>query len=54
MRTMIEIGKDLLNLFYEINHANPNDIEKEKAVNCFVEIMNDFFQYVINDMEEKS
>lgn len=52
MRTMIEIGKDLLNLFNKVNRSNLKDIERNEATDNFVEIMNDFFQHIMNDMEK--
>ena len=49
---MIEIGKDLLNLFGKVNCSGLSDAERKDAVNNFAEIMNDFFWHVVNNMEK--
>lgn len=46
MRTMLEIGKDLLNLFGEVNRPEVKDAARKEAVDTFAAIMKDFFQYV--------
>lgn len=46
MRTMLEIGKDLLNLFSEVNSPEVKDTARKEAVDTFAAIMKDFFQYV--------
>lgn len=55
MRTMLEIGKDLLNLFGEVNRPEMRDQSRKEAVDLFADIMKDFFQYVtVNDREWRS
>lgn len=55
MRTMLEIGKDLLNLFGEVNRPEMRDQSRKEAVDMFADIMKDFFQYVTaNDHEWRS
>ena len=46
MRTMLEIGKDLLNLFGEVNRPEVRDQSRKDATDLFVDVMKDFFQYV--------
>lgn len=55
MRTMLEIGKDLLNLFGETNKPDVKDGARKEYVDRFADIMRDFFQYVTaNDHEWRS
>jgi hypothetical protein len=52
---MLEIGKDLLNLFGEVNRPEMRDQSRKEAVDLFADIMKDFFQYVtVNDREWRS
>lgn len=54
MRTMLEIGKDLLNLFGEVNRPEMRDQSRKEAVDLFAAIMKDFFQYVTDRPEWRS
>ena len=54
MRTMLEIGKDLLNLFGEVNRPEMRDQSRKEAVDLFADIMKDFFQYVTEHREWRS
>ena len=45
MRTMLEIGKDLLNLFGEVNRPEMRDQSRKEATDVLADIMRDFFQY---------
>lgn len=46
MRTMLEIGKDILNLFGEVNRPEMRDQSRKEATDVLADIMKDFFQYV--------